>query len=119
LPNTELLQELGLVEYRDKQYTLAVEGEMMPEKIHLCDFSPRSISMGDEAIYFYYIQPGFIRNRGWLKNVILDGWQVTTLGKEVFKLSKKSVNLDHFYEVKSILLKSEIKFSLNPLQVQQ
>lgn len=119
LTNTSLLQELGLIEYRDKEYSLDTEGEMVPEKIHLSDRSPRCIGMGNEAMYFHYIQPGFIRNRAWLRNVILDGWQITTLGEQVFRLNTKSPNLDHFRELRSILLKSEIEFSPNPPQVQQ
>jgi hypothetical protein len=44
LSDTSLLQELGLIEYGDKQYVFGVEGDFVREKIHLSAYSPRQFS---------------------------------------------------------------------------
>jgi hypothetical protein len=127
LKNSAILQELGIVDHRDKQFAFRVEGYLQPSKLHLSSQSAKSIRMGDESIYAEHIQPEFVRSKGptvselgrpminaWIKTVILDGWRITTLGEQVFRLNTKSPNMDHFFEVKNILLKSGIRLSPNP-----
>lgn len=127
LNNSSLLRELGLIDHRDKHFLFKAEGYLDPNKLHLSKYSAKSIHMGAESMYADNIQPEFTRRKGptvselgrpmlnaWLKNVILDGWQITTLGEQVFRLNTKLPNADHFFEVKNILLKSGIRLCPNP-----
>lgn len=121
LDDADTLRDLGLIEFKNFEFWISVEGYLESDKIHISLTSIKRIFIEENAIVPRYNQPKFIRTLGptvtddgrpiinkWVKYIRFDSWKITKFGQGIFSYRRRNVDIEHFNDVRNILLKSGI-----------